>query len=117
MSSLAHTRAGITDAMITVGALDLLIDKLYSGDDQVTPFKHEFTIVIFIHYKPRIAVRLAVDAYDLKWVANEKMYILLLIKQFHEIKTVSKWCFCASRGFKVLINFTGRVPRHALTMV
>ena len=37
MSSLAHTRAGITDAMITVGALDLLIDKLYSGDDQVLP--------------------------------------------------------------------------------
>ena len=45
------------------------------------PFKPEFTIVIFIHYKPRIACRnsqLAVDEDDLKWVAKEKNILLLL---------------------------------------
>ena len=35
MSCLAHTRAGITDAMITVGAIKLLIQHLYSDNDQV----------------------------------------------------------------------------------
>ena len=38
--------------------------------NHVDPFEPEFTIVIFIHYKPRI--RLAVDEDDLKWVTNEK---------------------------------------------
>ena len=44
------------------------------------PFKPEFTIVIFIHYKPRIAVE---DEDDLKCMANE-MNIALLLKPFHE---------------------------------
>ncbi len=35
MSSLAHTRAGITDAMFTVGATEVLIENLYSENDQV----------------------------------------------------------------------------------
>ena len=35
MSSLAHTRSGIPDAMFVVGAVELLRDKLYSNDDQV----------------------------------------------------------------------------------
>ncbi len=35
MSSLAHTRAGITDAMVTVGAIDLLLGKQFSDNDQV----------------------------------------------------------------------------------
>ena len=35
MSSLSHTRAGINDAMVTVGAIDKLIDRLYSKNDQV----------------------------------------------------------------------------------
>ena len=35
IASLAHTRAGIPDAMTTVGAIDLLIHKLYSKHDQV----------------------------------------------------------------------------------
>ena len=35
MSSLAHTRAGITDAMITMGAIELLIDRLHSENEQV----------------------------------------------------------------------------------
>lgn len=35
MSSLAHTRSGIPDAMYVVGAVELLRDKLYSNDDQV----------------------------------------------------------------------------------
>ena len=32
---------------------------------QIIPFKPEFTIVIFIHYKPRIDSRLVVDEDDL----------------------------------------------------
>lgn len=35
LSSLAHTRAGITDAMVTTGAIDLLVEKLSSKNDQV----------------------------------------------------------------------------------
>ena len=35
MSSLAHTRAGIPDAMITVGAIKLLTRHLISQNDQV----------------------------------------------------------------------------------
>ena len=35
MSSLAHTRAGITDAMYTVGAIEILIDYLNSDNEQV----------------------------------------------------------------------------------
>lgn len=35
MSSLAHTRAGIPDAMMTLGGIDLLINKLYSNNEQV----------------------------------------------------------------------------------
>ena len=40
MSSLAHTRAGIPDAMLIVGAIDLLKDKLYSSNDQVGTNQH-----------------------------------------------------------------------------
>ncbi|RUS87780.1 hypothetical protein EGW08_004445 [Elysia chlorotica] len=35
LSSLAHTRAGLTDAMITTGALDLLVKRLDSENDIV----------------------------------------------------------------------------------
>ena len=35
LASLAHTRAGITDAMLTVGLLYELIDRLYSENEQV----------------------------------------------------------------------------------
>lgn len=35
MSSLAHTRAGITDAMIVMGAVELLTEHLYSKNEQV----------------------------------------------------------------------------------
>lgn len=35
LSSLAHTRAGITDAMITCDAVDILCDLLYSPNDQI----------------------------------------------------------------------------------
>ena len=37
LSSLAHTRAGIPDAMITSGAIDLLVNHLNSANDQVPP--------------------------------------------------------------------------------
>ena len=42
----------------------------------INPFKPEFTILIFIHYKPRIAIAilwLVVDEDDLKWMAKEKI--------------------------------------------
>jgi len=35
LSSLAHTRAGIPDAMVTTGAIDYLVEKLSSPNDQV----------------------------------------------------------------------------------
>lgn len=35
LSSLAHTRAGIPDAMVTLGVIDLLMDRLYSDNDLV----------------------------------------------------------------------------------
>ena len=35
LASLAHTRAGIPDAMVTVGAIDILVDRLSSVNDQV----------------------------------------------------------------------------------
>ena len=57
--------------------------KGYYNNGSLT-FNPEFAIVIFIHYKPRIAVAiLAVDEDDLKWVANEKN-MLSLSKLFHE---------------------------------
>ena len=36
----------------------------------LNPFKLEFTIVIFIHYKPRIAVAIVVDEDDFMWFEN-----------------------------------------------
>lgn len=35
ISSLSHTRAGIPDAMVTTGAIDKLVDKLSSPNEQV----------------------------------------------------------------------------------
>ena len=35
ISSLSHTRAGIPDAMVTTGAIDELVDKLSSVNEQV----------------------------------------------------------------------------------
>lgn len=35
MSSLAHTRPGITDAMITCDAVDILCDRIYAHNDQI----------------------------------------------------------------------------------
>ena len=35
MSSLAHTRPGICDAMITCDAVDILCDRIYSHNDQI----------------------------------------------------------------------------------
>ena len=82
------------------------------------PFNPEFTIVIFIHYKPRIAVAIL----DLQWMKMTwcglkiKENYHLLINQFHgnfRSKTLScrkikyifrdvKWCFNESWGLKVL---------------
>ena len=82
------------------------------------PFKPEFTIVIFIHYKPRIAAAIL----DLLWMKmiwcglkmKENHYVL--VNQFQgifgsktngcrEIKSVFryvKWCFNESWGLKRL---------------
>ena len=46
----------------------------------LNPFKPEFTILISIHYKPRLVV----DKDDLKWVVNEKK-LSLLLKQCHKL--------------------------------
>ena len=81
-------------------------------------FKPEFTIVIFIHYKPRIAVAIL----GLQWMKtilcslNIKENCHVLVNQFHgnfrsktlgcrKIKyvfEVVKWCFNASWGLKGL---------------
>ena len=84
----------------------------------IKPSKPEFTIVIFIHYKPRIAVAI----HDLQWMKmiwsglkiKENCHILLnkFLGNFHS-KTPScrksksvfrdvKWCFNASWGLKGL---------------
>ena len=64
----------------------------------LNPFKPEFTIVIFIHYKPRIAVAIL----DLKWMKMtwngwkmKQLYVIL--KSFFSLD--AKWCFNASWGF------------------
>ena len=49
-------------------------------------FKPEFTIVIFIHYKSRIAFAIVVNEDDLKWVTNDKKRLLLL-KQLSKRKS------------------------------
>lgn len=36
LSSLAHTRAGLSDAMVSVGVLDLLVKKLKSENEMVS---------------------------------------------------------------------------------
>ena len=41
----------------------MLVDRLQRRPS-INPFKPEFTIVIFIHYKPRIAVAIL----DLQWM-------------------------------------------------
>ena len=45
LSSLAHTRAGITDAMITCDAVDILCDLLYSSNEQI-----KFTSAVTLGY-------------------------------------------------------------------
>lgn len=35
LASLAHTRPGIPDAMVTTGAIERLVERLSSGNDQV----------------------------------------------------------------------------------
>ena len=50
------------------------------------PFKPEFTIVIFIHYKPRIAVAIL----DLQWM--KMIWCGLKIKEnCHEIGQPASW--------------------------
>ena len=51
----------------------LVVDEDDNGkfrSERVKHYKPEFTIVIFIHYKPRIDFRLAVDEDDFNWVTN-----------------------------------------------
>ena len=84
----------------------------------LNPFEPEFTFVIFIHYKPRIAIAIL----DLKWKKmiwcglniEEKCHVL--VNEFHEnvlSKTIGcrkiksafryeKWCINASWGLKGL---------------
>ena len=51
------------------------------------PFKPEFTIVIFIHYKPRIAVAILFSTCSgWKWleIGGKWKKDIVIIKQFHE---------------------------------
>ena len=94
-------------------------DNLGYLDLNSNPFKPVFTIVIFIYYKPRIAVAILNKFWikiiwcGLKIIENYHV----LVNQFHgnfrsktlscgKIKSVFrdvKWCFNASWGLKVLI--------------
>ena len=77
----------------------------YSRAWQLNPFRPEFTIIIFIHYKPRIAIAIL----DLQWMKmigcglkNKENYNVL-VNHFHgnfhsktlsfrEIKSVFQGC-------------------------
>ena len=50
--------------------------KLNLCTKSLNPFKPEITIVIFIHYKSRIAVAIVVDENELKLVTNEKYTVI-----------------------------------------
>lgn len=50
LSSLAHTRAGIPDAMITSGAIDVLVKHLFSTVDLVWQFILVFILNLFLYY-------------------------------------------------------------------
>ena len=58
---------------------------IWSQTTYFNPFRPEYTIVIFIHYKSRIAVAIL----DLQWIKmawigwQMKKNVLLLLKQFH----------------------------------
>ena len=99
------------------------------------PFKPEFTIVIFIHYKPRIAVAIL----DLQWMKmtwsslKNKENDHVLVNQFHgnihsktlgygKIKSVFrdvKWCFIASWGLKGLNDLQNNMQAypHEITII
>ena len=47
-----------------VSTMELCLDKVRSKSTTLHPFKPEFSIVIFIHYKPRIAAAIL----DLQWM-------------------------------------------------
>ena len=88
----------------------------------VNPLKPEFTIVIFIHYKPQNAVaangcrnsRIVVDEDDLKRVTNEKKIILL--KQFHE-NVCSKTPSCNTLGDSLDMQNYALMHREGLISV
>ena len=59
--------------------------KLSKGQLPLNPLKPEFTIVIFIHYKQRIAVAiLDLQWMNMTWSGWQMKKILLLLKQFHD---------------------------------
>ena len=99
------------------------------------PFKPEFTIVIFIHNKPRIAVAILgllwMKMIWCGWKSKENCHVL--VNQFHfhsktlgcrKIKSVFrdlKWCFNASwglKGLRVLTMFVSlSLPGTDITVV
>ena len=116
LNSLASGHLALIPTCLTTMSIDPMRNpRCWS----LNPFKPEFTIVIFIHYKPRIAVAIP----DLKWMKmiwsgwKIKENCHVLVNQFHgnfHSKTVScrkmksvfmdvKWCFNASWGLKGLI--------------
>ena len=66
----------------------------------------EFTIVIFTHYKSRIAnccrnSRLVVDEDDLKWVAMEKNIVIFKTVLWNVVENM---LFMISRVNKIVVN-------------
>ena len=56
------------------------------SNNLINPFKPEFTIVIFIHYKPRFAVAILDLYHTWRWLeVGDKWKKRLLLKQFLEI--------------------------------
>ena len=116
----------------SVSKLEVCCVSLLNVDDSIkhetlthcwlNPFKPEFTIVIFIHYKPQIAVTI-LHLYWMKmiwsgWEIEENCHVL--VNQLHgnlhsktpsywKIKSVFrdvKWCFNASWRLKGLLLTT-----------
>ena len=52
---LCHGSSAIINVLL-FQCVDRIYNLTYMSDCGVNPFKPEFTIVVFIHYKPRIAV-------------------------------------------------------------
>ena len=63
-----------TFSTLDVYRCQILMSEVSPHAERVNPFNPELIIVIFIHYKPRIAVAIVVDEDDLKWVEKYRKF-------------------------------------------